>query len=147
MAIFFDTMDFHDFWFSKTFSWYFQGFSCLQIGKYLLISSCEGRLHEKKSSCSFGFCKNYLDPPSPKFGQLVPLFFNTKNVDLSDIQNDSLSKILKAEYLLCGSCIQPKNSLKFKLLAFWRKQTPFIDQKCNLYIIQKNNNFFSFRLP
>ena len=32
----------------------------------------------KKSSCSFGFCPNYLDPPlpSPKFGQLLPLFLN-----------------------------------------------------------------------
>ena len=28
------------------------------------------------------------------FGQLVPLFLNAKNVDLSDIQNNSLSKIL-----------------------------------------------------
>ena len=28
----------------------------------------------KKSSCSFGFCPNYLDPPSPKYGQLIPLF-------------------------------------------------------------------------
>ena len=27
----------------------------------------------------------------------------------------------KAEYLLCGSCLQPKNSSKFKLLAFWFK--------------------------
>ena len=40
-------------------------------------------------------------------------------------------------YLLCGSCIQPKNSLKFKLLAFWRKQTPFIDQKCTYEKVKK----------
>ena len=31
-------------------------------------------------------------PPSPQFGQLVQLFLNAKNVNLSNIQNDSLSK-------------------------------------------------------
>ena len=31
---------------------------------------------------------------SPQFGQLVQLFLNAKNIDLNDIQNDSLSKIL-----------------------------------------------------
>ena len=46
----------------------------------------------KKSCCSFGFCPNYL--------LLLPIwttcttFLNAKNVDLSDMQNDSLSKIL-----------------------------------------------------
>ena len=29
-----------------------------------------------------------------------------------------------------GHVYNPKNNLKFKLLAFWRKQIPFIDQKC-----------------
>ena len=33
-------------------------------------------------------------PLSHQFGQLVPLFLNAKNVNLSDIQNDLLSKIL-----------------------------------------------------
>ena len=47
----------------------------------------------KKSSRSFGFCSNYLDPPTPQFGQLVPLFLNAKNVDITDIQNDSLGKV------------------------------------------------------
>ena len=37
--------------------------------------------------------------------------------------------------------IQPKeNSLKFKLLAFWRKQTPFIDQKCTYKRYQTKNS-------
>ena len=53
---------------------------------------CKGRFPEK-NCCSFGFCPNYL-APSPQFGLLVQLFFNANNVDLSDIQNDSLSKIL-----------------------------------------------------
>ena len=44
----------------------------------------------KKSCYSFGFCPNYLPPP--QFGGLVQLFLNAKNVDLSDIQIDSLSK-------------------------------------------------------
>ena len=47
----------------------------------------------RKSICCFEFCSNYL-PPSPQFGLLVQHFLNAKNVDLSDIQNDSLSKIL-----------------------------------------------------
>ena len=33
-------------------------------------------------------------PLSPQFGQLVQLFLNAKNIDLSYIQNDSSSKIL-----------------------------------------------------
>ena len=47
----------------------------------------------KKRRCSFEFCQNY-PPPSPQYGQLVQLFLDAKNVDSSDIQNDSLSKIL-----------------------------------------------------
>ena len=39
--------------------------------------------------------------------------------------------------ILCGSCIQHKNSLEFKLLAFWRKYTPFIDQKCTYEKVTK----------
>ena len=42
-------------------------------------------------------------PPFPQFGQLAQPFFNAKNVDLGDIQKDSLSKIL----------------LKGRLLALW----------------------------
>ena len=30
-----------------------------------------------------------------------------------------------------------KNSLNFKLLAFWRKYTPFIDQKCTYEKVTK----------
>ena len=45
---------------------------------------------------------------------------------------------MKAEYLLSGSCIQTKkNSLKFILLAFWRKKTAFIDQKCTYEKVTK----------
>ena len=37
-----------------------------------------GKASRKKSSCSFGFCPDYLNTsPSLQFGQLVPLFFNT----------------------------------------------------------------------
>ena len=55
-----------------------------------------------------------------------------------------------------GHVYNLKNSFKFKLLAFWRKLTPFIDQKRthekvttnlgspppHLDKIQKNSNFF-----
>ena len=48
-----------------------------QIYVTTLTYSRKGRFHEK-SSYSFGFCRNYLDPPPspPQFGQLVPLFLN-----------------------------------------------------------------------
>ena len=37
---------------------------------------------------------DFVQITSPHPGQFVQLFLNAKNVDLSDIQNDSLSKIL-----------------------------------------------------
>ena len=37
---------------------------------------------------------DFVQITSPQFGQLVQLLLNAKNIDLSDIQNDSLSKIL-----------------------------------------------------
>ena len=55
-----------------------------------------------------------------------------------------------------------KDSLRFKLLAFWRKQTPIIDQKCthekvtknlgralppHVEKIQKNSSFFCKNVP
>ena len=38
---------------------------------------------------------------------------------------------------LVGHVYNLKNSLKFKLLAFWRKLTPFIDQKCTYEKVTK----------
>ena len=32
----------------------------------------------------------------------------------------------------------PTNSLKFILLAFWKKETPFVDQKCTYEKVPKN---------
>ena len=62
-----------------------------------------------------------------------------------------------------GHAYNIKNSLEFKLLAFWRKYTPFIDQKCtykkvtkqfvhvppppDLDKIQKNSSFFRDIVP
>ena len=37
-----------------------------------------------------------------------------------------------------GHVYNLKNSLKFKLLAFWRKQTPFVEQKCTYENVTKN---------
>ena len=48
----------------------------------------------KKSCCSFGFCPNYLLLPLPPIWTTCTTFLNAKNVNLSNIQNDSLSKIL-----------------------------------------------------
>ena len=38
---------------------------------------------------SFGHCPNYLSPPSPQFGQLVPLFLDVKNDVLARITEPS----------------------------------------------------------
>ena len=38
---------------------------------------------------SFGHCPNYLSPPSPQFGQLVPLFLDVKNNILARITEPS----------------------------------------------------------
>ena len=68
-----------------------------------------------------------LPSPPPYLDNLYN-FLNAKNVDFSNIQNNSLSNfsLITAEYLLCGSCIQPKNSLKFKLLAFEGTRLPLL---------------------
>ena len=53
--------------------------------------------------------------------------------------NLASAREINTEYLLCGSCIRPKKTgLKFKLLAFCKKQTPFIDQKCTYEKVAKN---------
>ena len=46
----------------------------------------------KKTAILLDFVQ--ITSPTPQFGQVVQLFLNAKNVDLSDIQNDSLSEIL-----------------------------------------------------
>ena len=72
------------------------------LRKYVLCTQhISGALHfhlregfTKKKLLFFWILSKLPPPPSPQFGQLVPLSLNAKNVDLSDIQNDSLSKIL-----------------------------------------------------
>ena len=51
---------------------------------------------EKKKLTKLSSARSTVPPPplSHQFGQLVPLFLNAENVNLSDIQNDLLSKIL-----------------------------------------------------
>ena len=49
----------------------------------------KGRIHEKKVAVLL----DCVQITSPQFGQLVQLFLNAKNVDLGDIQNDTLLKI------------------------------------------------------
>ena len=55
---------------------------------YFLHILSVGRFHEKKVAVLLDFVQ-ITSRPSPKFWQL---FFNAQNVDLSDIQNDSLFK-------------------------------------------------------
>ena len=55
--------------------------------------------------------------PHPHFGQLVPLFLNAKNVDLSGIQRlklKAMQKVTKGE-----SLSKIKVKIKAGILAFW----------------------------
>ena len=54
-----------------------------------LYQSQLGKVSRKKVAVLLDFVQITSTPPP-----LVPLFLNAKNVDFSDIQNDSLSKIL-----------------------------------------------------
>ena len=55
--------------------------------------SLVGTFSQKKSAVLLDFVQ-ITSPPSPQFGKLIQFFLNAKNTDLSNIQNDSLSKIL-----------------------------------------------------
>ena len=50
-----------------------------------------GKFHEK-FAILLDFVQIISPPLTPQFGQLVQLFLNAKNVNFSDLQNDSLSK-------------------------------------------------------
>ena len=78
---------------------------------------CESLLREgilRKNCCSFGFCPNF--PPPPHFGQLVQLF---SDVEIQDLKDSLGLKMLHVYYRLFIDNL--KNSLKFKLLVFWKK--------------------------
>ena len=49
----------------------------------------------RKNCCSFGFCPNFLLPPSPPFGQLVQLFSDAK---IQDLRVSLELKILYIQY-------------------------------------------------
>ena len=61
-----------------------------------------------------------LPPPRPPNSVNLYNFF-------SDIEIQDLKESKNTIYTMY---IQPKNSLMFKLLAFWKKETPFLGQKC-----------------
>ena len=84
----------------------------------------KGRFPGKKAAALLGF----VQITSPKFGQVVQL------------QNYSLSKIIQRQNTcFVGHVYNLENSQRFKLLAFWRKWTPFIDQKCTYEKAPKNS--------
>ena len=71
------------------------GFGVFPVRFIILFVSMQSRNVSRKKL--FFWILSKLPPPplpSNQFGQLVQLFLNAKNIDLSDIQNDSLSKIL-----------------------------------------------------
>ena len=84
------------------------------------------RSHDKQML--FFWILSKLPPPLPKIGTTCTTFFDVK------IQHLNVSLELKIVYLLQIYTyiiyIQTKKSLEFKFLAFWRKQFPFIVQKC-----------------
>ena len=50
----------------------------------------------------------------------------SKTKTKGNIQNSSLTK---AEYLLCGPCIQPKKQFKVQIIAIFEEIDPLYDQK------------------
>ena len=45
---------------------------------------------------------------------------------------------IKADYLLCGSCIWPKKQFKVQIIGILEEKTPLIDQKCTYEKVPKN---------
>ena len=98
-------------------------------------------------------------PPLPQFGQLVQLF---SDVEIEDLK---VSWGLKILYIHYNILYIYNLKIQFKLLSFWRKKTPIIDQQCtyekvpeknlgralpppsDLDKIQKNSSFFSGSRP
>ena len=134
---------------------------CLLRSSQVDSDQFQGRSHKEKLLFFWIWMSKLPFPPSPQFGQLVQLFSDVK------IQDLKVSLELKIKYVLYNILYiyNLKNSLKFRLLAFWRKLTPFIDQKCfyekvqnflakalhpsppHLDKIQKNSSFSSGYLP
>ena len=78
----------------------------------------------KKAAILLDFVQITSPFPPPNLDNLYNLFLNAKNVDFSDIQNDSLFKILlkwRQNTCFVGQVYNLKNSLKFKILAFFEE--------------------------
>ena len=99
---------------------------------YWFINTLElGTVSQEKTAVLLDFVQITLPPPSQQFRQLVQLF-------PTSIENQDL-KITLYYYMPYNTLyIQLKNSLKLKLLAFWREQTPFIDRKSTYEKVTKN---------
>ena len=90
-----------------------------------------GKVSRKKIAVFLDFVQIASPPPPPPNLDNLYHFFNAKSVDSCDSQNDSLSEILlnqRQNTCFEGHVYNLKNSLKFKLLAFWKKEAPCIDQ-------------------
>ena len=46
----------------------------MKNGFVVVYTTTKGQFPGKKSSCSFGFCQNYLDPPPPNLDNLYDFF-------------------------------------------------------------------------
>ena len=91
-----------------------------------IYNLCQGTVSREKTAVLLDFVQI---TPFSQFGQLVQLFFS--NVKIQDLK---VSLKLKILYMLY---IYNLNSLKFKLSAFWRIETPFINQKCTYENVPK----------
>ena len=78
---------------------------------------------------SFEFCPKYHSPP---FGQLVQLFFQDLKISLG------LKILCKLYIVLCVYICILKNSLKLKLLAFWKKEAPLLTKNAPLANVPKS---------
>ena len=77
-------------------------------------------------------------PGFMSFGWSILLLFEVRDVlTKKGIKNTIYIIIYYVKYNL-------KTSLKFKLLAFWRKWTPFIDQKCTYEKMNRQQKIWAF---
>ena len=92
---------------------------------WLELQAHKGRFHAKKVAVLLDFVQ--IIPP-PKFGQLISLFLNAKNVDLSDFQN-----------------YYPKFFLnKGRILALWVMYTTYKQFKVQIISILEEIDSFSW---
>ena len=126
--------------------------------KVVKLCSAAPHLREglsKKSSCSFGFCPNYLDPPPPNLDNLYHFFFNAsvpKNLGRGlplppHPQIDPIYTVCEKWTKKLGRAPPPIIWTKSKRTAtFFRETFPKLDEDENSFCLRRVTCIFHFDL-